>query len=287
MNYGDELTVKWGASDCNATEYTGSVTYTKTDPNDSFTVYITGPSAPYFYAWYTDDDGNTVRPNGSWPGKQLTNTTTINGREFYCFTFHNVKSVNFILNSCTGAQTADITGITGDSYFEWDGAGSCTRLNDGKPDGNEVNIYFDNSQSGWANVYMFVFGSSSSDQIMGSWPGKAMTFDSTTGYYKHSFTTTLLPTCSPASAFPRKPCSGENMVVTFSPDSSIMSSVCFSPTIPVWFDSNAIRLPFSLGTYSSVHAAPTITSWALTPIRDRINNNTAVNRFMVLYFFCY
>ncbi|MGM9812584.1 MAG: alpha-amylase family glycosyl hydrolase [Muribaculaceae bacterium] len=191
MNYGDELTVKWGASSDDATEYTGSVTYTKTDPNDSFTVYITGPSAPYFYAWYTDEGGNTVQPNGSWPGKQLTNTTTINGREFYYFTFHNIKSVNFILNTGTGTQTADITGITEDCYFEWDGASSYTRLNDGKPDGSEVNIYFDNSQSGWTNVYMYVYGSSSSDQIMGSWPGKAMTFDSTTGYFKHTFTTTL------------------------------------------------------------------------------------------------
>ena len=76
---------------------------------------------------------------------------------------------------------------------------------------------------------------------------------------------TLLLTCSPASAFPRKPCSGENMVVTLTPFSSMRSSECLSPTMPVWFDSNATRLPLSCGTYWSRRAAPTTTSagsWA-------------------------
>jgi predicted metal-dependent peptidase len=47
------------------------------------------------------------------------------------------------------------------------------------------------------------------------------------------FESTELLTCSPASAFPLNPCSGENIVVTLSPCSIIMSSVCLSPTIPV------------------------------------------------------
>lgn len=76
------------------------------------------------------------------------------------------------------------------------------------------------------------------------------------------FSSTLLFTCSPASALPRNPCSGEKMVVTLSPSSSIRSRVCLSclgPTTPVWLLSSAMRLPLSKGRYSLVRSAPTTT----------------------------
>ncbi len=63
-------------------------------------------------------------------------------------------------------------------------------------------------------------------------------------------------TCSPASAVPRKPCSGEKMVVTLTPPSSITSRVWRSPTIPVWLLNRATRSPSSRGKYSSVRSAP-------------------------------
>ena len=194
-NVGDEVVVKWGAVGNNAigdkaVEYTGKAVYKKIDAIDPFTIYIAGPSAPYVYAWYIDDNSNCVAINGLWPGTQLSNTKTVNGREFYCFTVNQAKSINFIVNNGNGTQTQEFTGITEDSYFEWDGSGTCTPITGSNTTNSEVNIYFDNTAN-WDQVYIFVYGSSSSDQIMGTWPGKPMTFDSTTGYYKYSFTTLL------------------------------------------------------------------------------------------------
>ncbi|MGM9860669.1 MAG: alpha-amylase family glycosyl hydrolase [Muribaculaceae bacterium] len=277
MDFGDKVTVSWGASD-SADEYTGEATYKKVDPNATITIYVTGPKAPHFYGWYKDDNGNTVQANGAWPGKQLSDTKTIDGRDFYYFTFEQGESVNFILSSNGSNQTSDITGITENSYYEWDGGSGCELLTDINPEpepavkvspaggkfvgtvtvtltanqyttsatytvGNgspvnftgtttvtlgedmndgesvtlawsaigegvtrqgsytftkvaqssqdDVTIYFDNSLSNWSNVNLYVYGSSSSEQIMGNWPGKAMSLDASTGYYKYTFSTDL------------------------------------------------------------------------------------------------
>ena len=129
MQYGDRIEVRWGASDAEGTEYTGNATYKKVDPNATITIYVTGPQAPNFYAWYVDDSGRSVEANGAWPGKQLTESKEIDGREFYYFTFADGESANFIFNNGS-AQTDDITGVTEDSYYEWDGGSGYTQLFD-------------------------------------------------------------------------------------------------------------------------------------------------------------
>ncbi len=116
MAYGQSVTVSWGADDI-----TGKVTYRKVDPDATITVYVTSATAPYLYAWYTGNSGQNVEPNGSWPGKVLTNSKEIDGRTFYYMTFDEAESVNVIFNNGNGAQTDDITGITEDTYYEWDG----------------------------------------------------------------------------------------------------------------------------------------------------------------------
>ncbi len=123
MTFGQSVTVKWGADD-----YTGSVTYKKVDPNASITVYVTGKggadiSGTNIYAWATDKDAIV----GAWPGKALSATTTVDGREFYYQTFDDVESVNVIFNR-NGQQTADIKGLTEDTYFEYDGATSASKI---------------------------------------------------------------------------------------------------------------------------------------------------------------
>ena len=70
---------------------------------------------------------------------------------------------------------------------------------------------------------------------------------------------TELDTCSPASALPLKPCSGEKMATTLNLFSSSISNKCLSPTIPVWFEKMAIRFPFKRGKYSEVCSSPIIT----------------------------
>ncbi|MDE5785704.1 MAG: starch-binding protein, partial [Duncaniella sp.] len=188
MAFGETVTVSWGADNM-----TGKVSYRKVDPNATITIYVTGPTAPNFYAWYADADGKNVEPNGSWPGRQLTSSMVANGRTFYHFTFDEGESVNFIFNNGS-AKTADITGVTEDSYYEWDGGTGYRKLtgvNDDPviPTGNEITVYFDDSRSNWGRVNVYVYGDTSDDQIAGGWPGKAMTKDAATGYYTYTFTT--------------------------------------------------------------------------------------------------
>ncbi len=84
------------------------------------TVYFKNPSwstPVYFYAW---DSNGTL--NGSWPGKIITATTTINGDTWYYQTF-NINtadySFNIIFDQGSGKdQTVDIGPITTDKYYE-------------------------------------------------------------------------------------------------------------------------------------------------------------------------
>ncbi|MDE5652293.1 MAG: starch-binding protein, partial [Muribaculaceae bacterium] len=119
MGYGDSVTVTWGAKNSEGTEFTGKATYKKVDPNAAITVYVTSSSAPYVYAW-GEDGGETVELNGKWPGKQLTESTEIDGKTYYYVSFDSVDSVNVIFSNGS-QQTGDITGITGDTYYSYSG----------------------------------------------------------------------------------------------------------------------------------------------------------------------
>ncbi|MGN0230891.1 MAG: alpha-amylase family glycosyl hydrolase [Muribaculaceae bacterium] len=141
MAYGESIELTWEAKGDDQTT-TGSATYTKVDPNASFTIYVTSTTgtAPYFYAWYTDESG-TVQLNGGWPGKQLEESVEIDGRKFYYFTVYDIESVNFIFNNGSGSQTPDIMNVTQDSYYEWNGSGGYTQLYDVEyVDGPEVKV---------------------------------------------------------------------------------------------------------------------------------------------------
>ncbi len=129
MNYGDKVTVTWSASNGDS-DFTGSAVYTKVDPNAAITVYVTGPTAPSFYAWTKNASGQTVELNGAWPGQTLTNSKVIGGHTFYYFTCFEYESFNFILSNNGSNKTSDIEGITEDSYYAWDGNGRYTKLDD-------------------------------------------------------------------------------------------------------------------------------------------------------------
>ena len=127
MEYGSTVTVSWGASDSAGQELTGSVTYKKVDPNASITVYVKCATTFSFYSWGKNSAGADVEPTGAWPGRTLTDTREVGGETFYYHTFDDMETVNFIC-SHNGAQTADITGIDADAFFEYDGATNITRL---------------------------------------------------------------------------------------------------------------------------------------------------------------
>lgn len=95
------------------------------------TIYVECDEAPYIYSW--NSAGQPT--NGVWPGTQLTTQETKeDGKTFWTRPFTTVP-VNLIINNggdmkevdgemvATGenaVQTADITGLTHDSYFTFD-----------------------------------------------------------------------------------------------------------------------------------------------------------------------
>lgn len=129
MAYGDVVKVNWGATSASGETYTGSVSYKKVDPNATITIYVTGKdgadiSGTNLYAW-TDSKPDLL---GAWPGKTLTDKQTIDGRDFYYATIDDADMANVIFNR-GGQQTGDITGITEDTYFEYDGGANASKIN--------------------------------------------------------------------------------------------------------------------------------------------------------------
>lgn len=122
MEFNQSVSVTWGASD-GTTEYTGNATYKKVDPNATITVYVEAPDGSNIYAW--DDNGKLF---GDWPGKALTGSTVaIDGHNFYSVTVDDSDNFNIIFNR-GGNQTADITGVTEDVYYSYDGGSTATKL---------------------------------------------------------------------------------------------------------------------------------------------------------------
>lgn len=77
MNYGEGLTVSWGASG-ETGEKTGNVVFTKVDPDAKVYVYYNNPNAwSPVNAYIYDASANPKIENGAWPGKPMTFDTNI------------------------------------------------------------------------------------------------------------------------------------------------------------------------------------------------------------------
>ena len=176
MVYGESVKVTWGATD-GKSEYTGSVTYKKVDPNATITVYVKAPAGSCMYAWGKDESGKEIYPCGTWPGKTLSESTTVDGQEYYYVTFDGLESVNVIFN-CGGNQTGNIEGITEDVFYEYDGGSSAKKLDVSttpvpsvkfSPNGGNfvdnvtVNVTVSNATSAWYKI-----GSGSQTTISGN-----------------------------------------------------------------------------------------------------------------------
>ena len=123
MNFNQTKTVTWSATSSEG-EKTGKVTYTKVDPNAAITVYVKADKAPYIHAWITGGKNLT----GEWPGKVMDGPVEIDGAKYWTYDFDNVESFNVILNNGSGAQSGEISGITGDTYLEYDGGKSAKKI---------------------------------------------------------------------------------------------------------------------------------------------------------------
>lgn len=97
-----------------------------------FNVYVKCDEAPFIYSW--NSAGQPT--NGAWPGTQLTTTVKKEDGEIFWVRSFSTAPANIIINNggdkttdgegelvATGenvVQTADITGLTHDSYFTFD-----------------------------------------------------------------------------------------------------------------------------------------------------------------------
>lgn len=124
MDFKQTKTVTWSATSSEGKEKTGKVTYTKVDPNASITVTVKAEKAPYIHAWITGGKNLT----GAWPGMVMNGPEEIDGVKYWSYSFDGVENFNVILNNGNGAQSGEISGITGDIYLEYDGGTSAKKI---------------------------------------------------------------------------------------------------------------------------------------------------------------
>ena len=178
-----------------------------TDVNDGegISVYLEKSSAwntVYYYAW-TD----AAELTASWPGTMVSHTTTVEGNTYYKYTFDSsVKSLNVIFNNGTD-QTVDIKGITQDTYYRLDSKSGSTitvsaiDVNGGGDDNGDddvieplgpISIYLEKATA-WSNINYYAW--TSSGELLGTWPGMAITATVTdvegNEYYAYTFPETV------------------------------------------------------------------------------------------------
>lgn len=126
MNFGDTKTIDWSAEGQDGKVKSGSLTFTKVDPNAAITVTVKATNAPHIHAWTTGTDGKDL--TGAWPGKVMDGPVEIDGAKYWTYSFDDVENFNVILNNGSGAQSGDLKGITGDIYLEYDGGTSAKKI---------------------------------------------------------------------------------------------------------------------------------------------------------------
>ena len=116
----------------------------------------------------------------------MSSTTVVDGETYYYETFVDVETINLIFSNGSGGQTADITGMTSDTYFTYDGSNGYTIVESGsggggggddpEPSTDKQHAFFINTQN-WASVYCWVWesGQSGYDYLGVNWPGKLCT----------------------------------------------------------------------------------------------------------------
>ncbi|MBP5560325.1 MAG: starch-binding protein, partial [Muribaculaceae bacterium] len=145
------------------------------------TIYV--DTKAHIYAWA--GEGDTYQElTPTWPGTELSQTKTIDGKTWYYITF-NKKPVNVVLNSgLDAAQSGDFKGLSEDTFFEYDlttgnativngqggqGTGSglpeCATFVEGK-----TFVYFE-APSTWASDVKVWAWNASGNLTGDTWPG--------------------------------------------------------------------------------------------------------------------
>lgn len=136
---------------------------------------------------------------GSWPGQACTYL----GNNVWKWTYTGTTKISggVIFNNGS-SQTADFTWVNG-GYYNANGyvktipgAGEIedpeTPDTPDAPSSDGYTAYFDNSTSNWPKVYAYSWDAGNGNkEMLGSWPGSAITFDSESGYYKVTVSETM------------------------------------------------------------------------------------------------
>lgn len=135
-------------------------------------VNVTGNQAPYVYAW--DNDRNPL--TDAYPGIQLSNIKKVGNKTWYYIDI-DASSINLILSFGTDAtKTGDITGITGNQYYEFanNNANNVTDYYD-CPGGvvfeSTPFVYLVDTRN-WNKAYAYVWNGSNNN----GWPGEEMQY---------------------------------------------------------------------------------------------------------------
>lgn len=122
----------------------------------AITVHVKADVAPYIWAWTSA--GNVFASEG-WPGHQLTEKKSVQGTEFWYYTFdESITTVNFLFNDggANGAvkQTRDVNGVTTDRFFIYDGESTIEDVTEqygGEiPDAKVESLTLKGNHDGWS-----------------------------------------------------------------------------------------------------------------------------------------
>ena len=112
-----DIVIYYGCTGETGIETTRSVTYNKTvneaPSGPEITIYVKGSTATNIYAWVEDETGITTLTE-NWPGTKMTESTTINGENFWYYTISGYSSFNYIINN--GSTQTGALIATGDRY---------------------------------------------------------------------------------------------------------------------------------------------------------------------------
>ncbi len=155
-------------------------------PTGKTTIHIKAASAPTLYAW-SDANGTAVELNGGWPG---TTMTVKDNEGFWVKTF-DTAPVNIVINNGSGldsGKTPDITGLSGDVYYEYDGATTATATTGGGGGGGG------GGQTGGsttvhvkANSAPYLYAWTDAGALTAAWPGDLMTDKDAEGFWVKTF----------------------------------------------------------------------------------------------------
>lgn len=177
----------------NYTVSTHSVT--GTEVGEPITIYLEKESVPAswgavkYYAW--DAEGTTLL--GSWSGTTISSVETINGKDYYQYTFpESVTMTNIIFNDGSN-QSEDVMGVTETTFFAIDGelSGKFTVDEIRVSDGQGISVYLEKNSvtNAWGDVYYYAWNNNG-DILTDYWPGTAITMTETVNgveYYKYTF----------------------------------------------------------------------------------------------------